>query len=124
MTQVIAGQGSRPYSRRMASAILRLAILIALAILPFGMAGTPALATAVDHSAMQAASGHCQEQAGKGQAPFEAPMDCTATCSALPAAPTPMPAPALKPTMPRTLSNATPFTGIVPEIATPPPKAG
>lgn len=123
MIRVIDVEGSLPYSRGMASAVLRLAILLALAILPFGMAGTPALAAAVDHSAMQAGSGHCQEQAGKGQAPVKAPMDCTATCSALPAAPAPMPAPALKPAMPRTLSNPTPFAGIVPEIATPPPKS-
>ena len=109
------------YGAHVVAAFIRLLALIALVIMPLGMAATPALAQPGHHSmaanhAMPA--GHCGEE----QAPAPSKMDCTAACTALPASWTPMPEPALKPKAPRALSIAAPFSGIEPEIATPPPR--
>jgi hypothetical protein len=107
----------------MAAVVLRLLALVALIIMPFGMAATPALAQPADQ-AMAAGhgmpAGHCGDQ----QAPEKAPakMDCTASCTALPASVAPTPKPLLKPKVLRTITISVPFADIEPEIATPPPR--
>ena len=109
----------------MAAVVLRLLALVALVIMPLGMTTTPALAQPAPH-AMAAdhdmPAGHCGEEQGGDEAPAPAKMDCTAACTALPASSTPMPEPAIKPKAPRTVSITAPFSGIEPEIATPPPR--
>ena len=113
---VIASQGRRPYSRGMAAFLLRLAALVAVALMPVGMATAPA-------AAQPAPSGHCSGH----EEPEEAPatqMDAGCLgCVALPAAPEPGPAERLVPAVPRLLTLAEGFGGIEPEIATPPPKS-
>jgi hypothetical protein len=107
----------------MAATVLRLLALVALIIMPFGMAATPALALHADQ-AMTAGhavpAGHCGDQEAPEKAP--AKMDCTAACTALPAANAPMPEPLFKPKVLRTITISVPFAGIEPEIATPPPR--
>lgn len=107
----------------MTSALTRLLTLLAFVLMPFGMTGAPAYAQPVadSHSAMTMGAGHCDEHPVKDKAP-SSKMDCTATCTALPAADAWVPLSVLKPTAPRTLAIAAPFSGIEPEIATPPPR--
>lgn len=120
---VIVAKASRPYDAPMAAIVLRLLALVALIVMPFGMAATPALAQPADQ-AMTAGhampAGHC----GDRQAPEKAPakMDCTAACTALPASVAPMPEPLFKPKVLRTIMISVPFADIEPEIATPPPR--
>ena len=120
---VIAATGSRPYGVRMAATFLRLLVIAAFVLMPFGMTGAAASIEPMpaDHSAMAMGAGHCDEQPDKDKVPA-AKMDCTATCTALPAADAWVPLPVLKPTAPRTIAMAVPFSGIEPEIATPPPR--
>lgn len=119
---VIAAKGSRAYGAAMAATIFRLLALVALVLMPLGMAGAPAVAQPMpaDHSAM--AMGHCDERPTRDEAPASSKMDCTAMCTALPASYNPMAAPGLKPAGPRTVTIAVPFAGIEPELATPPPR--
>ena len=123
---VIAGKGSRPYGVAMAAATFRLLMLVALVLMPFGMAGAPATAQPMpaDHAAMSMAMGHCDEQPTKETAPTSSKMDCTAMCTALPAADNPLPVKAMKPVALRSTAIAAPFVGIEPELATPPPRQG
>ena len=120
---VIATTGSRPYGEHMAAALLRLMAIAAFVLMPFGMTGATASTGPLraDVSAMAMGAGHCDEQPGKERAP-SAQMDCTAMCTALPAADVWVPLCVLRPTAPRTLTIAAPFSGIEPEIATPPPR--
>lgn len=120
---VIAGTGFGPYVALMTAALLRLLTLIALVLMPLGMTGAPALAAPDHHGMMMMADpGHCDERQDQDEAPARQQMDCTAACTALPATNEPDPAPVLKPTAPRLIGVAARFTGIEPEIATPPPK--
>ena len=123
MIPVIAATGSRPYGLPMAAAFLRLLAIAAFVLMPFGMSGAAASTGPMpaDHSAMATGAGHCDEQPDKDKVPA-AKMDCTAMCTALPAADTWVPLSVLEPTAPRTLAIAAPFSGIEPEIATPPPR--
>jgi hypothetical protein len=105
----------------MAAAFLRLLTLLALMLMPAGMAGAAASAQPVDHAAVTQ-SDHCSDQPEEDGAPASKPMDCTAACTALPASFAPRLAPPLKPDAPRTIATATPFTGVLLEIATPPPR--
>jgi hypothetical protein len=120
---VIAGQGGGPYGAAMAAAVLRLLALVALVLMPLGMAGAPAIAQQMpmDHAAMAMGGGHCDEQPEQDKAPASK-MDCAAMCTALPAADAPAPAPRLKLAAPLTITIVVPFAGIEPEIATPPPR--
>lgn len=120
---VIVQTGLIPYVRRMTAALLRLLTLLALVLMPLGMAGTPVVAQTMPMNHNMASMGHCDGQPEQDEAPASK-MDCTAMCTALPAADAPSPAPALKPMAARTMALAAPFTGIEPEIATPPPKQG
>ena len=120
---VIAGKGRDPYWAVMAAALLRLLALVALVLMPLGMAGAPAVAQQMpmDHAAMAMGAGHCDEQPEQDKAP-PSKMDCAAMCTALPAADAPAPAPRLRLAAPRAVAIAVPFAGIEPELATPPPR--
>lgn len=104
----------------MTAAVFRLLALIALVLMPMGMAGAPAAASAMpaDHGM---AAGHCEGQSGSDEAPA-ANMDCTAMCTAIPARESVAQAPLFQRTAPRSIALAFAFEGIVPETATPPPK--
>ncbi len=108
--------------RTMTAAVLRLLALIALVLMPIGMASVPAAASAMpaDHTM---AAGHCEGQPGSEEAPA-ATMDCTAMCAAIPAREPVAKAPLFQRTALRTIVFAFAFEGIVPETATPPPKLG
>lgn len=109
------------YGAAMASTVLRLLALLALVAMPIDMANAPALAAPVDHH-MMTGTGHCGEKPDGDKVPAQTKMDCTAACTALPASPAPLPLSALRPKPLRTAAVVTPFTGVVPEIATPPPR--
>jgi hypothetical protein len=118
LMSVIARQASRHYWTGMAAAVLRFLALVALMLMPLGMA-----APAAAHAPMASAPGeHCADQSQPDETPAPKAMDCVATCTALPASNTPVPAPLAAPSPPRLIALADIFVGIVPEIATPPPK--
>jgi hypothetical protein len=111
-----------PYIAAMASTLIRLVALMALILMPLGMGAAPALVAPGPHSMTMAVSGHCDGQQDPDKAPAQKQMNCTAACTALPAPSAPVLPPALKPTARRMSGVDTIFTGIEPEIATPPPK--
>ena len=113
---VIAGKGRRAYLAPMASAFFRLVALIAVLLMPAGMATAPAMAQAAP-----AAGGHCDEQKDPAESPSKPQAHCMA-CSALPAMEAPVAAEAMIPKMPRMIAPMAATASIVPEIATPPPK--
>jgi hypothetical protein len=120
---VIVAKGSGYYDTIMVGAVLRLLALVALIVMPIGMAGTPALAQSTDHAMATGhfmPAGHCGDERVPDKAP--AKMDCTAACTALPGSATPMPTPLFKPKILRTITISAPFVDIEPEIATPPPR--
>jgi hypothetical protein len=119
---VIAQQGQHFYGCGMTAALLRLLTMLALVLMPIGMTSAPAAASPVPASHHMTA-GHCDEQPEQNQAPASK-MDCAAMCTALPATDSAAPNPVLMPKAPRTVAVATPFDGIILEIATPPPKHG
>lgn len=122
---VIVQTASKPYGAGMTAALLRLVMLLALVLMPFGMAGAPAMAQPMpgDHTIEQ--SGHCGKQTDQNKSPAHSSqqMHC-AMCAALPASEPPPPAAELRLTAPRTIAAVSPFNGIDLEIATPPPKRG
>ena len=121
---VIVQTAMSPYGARMTAALLRLITLLALVLMPFGMASSPAMAQPMpaNHGTVQA--GHCDEQSDQDKAPSHSSqqMHC-AMCAALPAS-EPTPAVVLRPTAPRIIATVSPFNGIELEIATPPPRHG
>lgn len=141
LTSVIAAKASGTYWSVMAAAILRLLALVALVLMPIGMAGGPAMAmpTPADHVMTQATPGHhamtqqmpadhatmpmghCDEQPGEDNAP-PSKMDCMAMCTAMLATAVLEPGPVMKLAAPRSLALSRPFSGIEPELATPPPR--
>lgn len=120
---VIVQQSSLLYGAAMLPVFFRLLTLLALVLMPMGMASTPASAQPADHAAM-AQAGHCSEQPDEDKAPAPELMDCTAACTALPASAAPLLATPMKPQAPRAIAAAVPFAGIILEIATPPPRLG
>ena len=116
MSPVIAAQGDGAYVDRMPSALLRLIMLVALAFMPLGMTGTPAVASTTSG----AAAGHCDEHQKPADAPTKMSMHCAA-CAALPAV-EPTPVPGLKPQASARISAMNALSDTVPEIATPPPR--
>ena len=116
MTLVIAAQGGGAYVDRMPAALLRLIMLVALAFMPLGMAGTPAVASTTSG----AAAGHCDEHQKPADAPAKMSMHCAA-CAALPAV-QPTAVSELKPRAPTLISAMNALSDTVPEIATPPPR--
>lgn len=123
LISVIVPTASGHYLARMAAAVIRLLTLLALVLMPLGMAGAPAMAHAMPAQYSMASTGHCDEQPGQDRAPASK-MDCAAMCTALPATDAPAPASVLKPTAPRTDGVVALFEGREPEIATPPPRQG
>ena len=119
---VIAAKAWRPYGPAMATAVLRLLTLVALVLMPFGMAGTAAIAQPVTANHAVAQQGHCDQQSDQDKAPDHSShqMHC-AMCAALPAAEPPSPSALLRPIAPR-IATVSPFNGIELEIATPPPR--
>jgi hypothetical protein len=123
LISVIVETASRSYGAGMVAVAIRMLTLLALVIMPFGMAGAPATAQSrpADHSA--ASTGHCDEQSGEKGSPVKsAPMMHCAMCVALPAAEAPKPRVAILPGAPRAIAAVTSVDGIELEIATPPPK--
>lgn len=123
MVPVIAPQASRVYVAGMTAALLRLLTLLALVLMPIGMTSAPVAASPMPTSHDTAMVGHCNGQPGEDETPVSK-MDCAAMCAALLATDAPAPTSILRPKAPRTIAIATPFVGVVPEIATPPPKRG
>lgn len=118
---VIAGQGSSDYLGRMASAILRVMALIALVLMPLGMAAVPVGAATTHEVSSAPTGGHCDEHQKPADAPLTAQMHCIA-CAALAAYDFQAPVAELLPRalLPIQLTYfSTPFE---PEISTPPPK--
>lgn len=116
MTSVIAGQGDAAYVGLMPVVVLRLVMLLALAIMPFGMASAPAVAATVSI----AAAGHCDEHQKPADAPAKMSMHCAA-CAALPAADLVI-VDELKPQAPKLISAMNALSDTKPEIAIPPPR--
>jgi len=114
---------SSPYGASMTAALLRMITLLALVLMPFGMASTPAVAQSMPANHAMAQSAHCDEQSDQNKAPSHSSqqMHC-AMCAALPASEPPTPVAGLRPTTPRVIATVSPFNGIELEIATPPPK--
>ena len=100
----------------MGSALFRLLALCALLLMPAAMTGGPAVAQPAT-----AAAGHCEDGHSPAEAPAKPQAHCAA-CAALPAFDLPEPATALVPAAPRIAVRVPAIGGIVPEIATPPPK--
>lgn len=121
---VIVQTASGFYGLRMSAALLRLLTLLALVLMSFGMASTPAVAQAIPANHAVTQTGHCDKQSpDHNNAPVHSSqqMHC-AMCAALPASEPPTPAAEFRPTAPRTIAAVSPFNGIELEIATPPPR--
>ena len=117
---VIAGQGRRPYLAGM-SRLINLLTLVALALMPFGMA---APAAAAGHHSAPAVSGaqHCPDQEGVPRA-MDGISECTMACASTLPAIAPTDGQLLAPVAPPNLRPlAKPLTGLHPETATPPPR--
>jgi hypothetical protein len=109
----------RRYGRGMRSILLRLVTLVAVMLMPLGMAAAPA---AAHHSTASAAMPHCPDRPasdhGKGGM-----AECTMMCSsALPAIDQAPAGPAIIARTPLAPSLVMLLRGILPDIATPPPK--
>jgi hypothetical protein len=98
----------------MASAVLRLLALIALALMPLSMVSAPAAAQPVP-------AGHCDDHPKPADAPAGPKVHCTA-CAALPAIDAPAPIAEMAPEAPTLIGLVSSLAGIEPDIATPPPK--
>ena len=104
------------------TAVLRLLALVALLLMPFGMAAAPAESAVQHHPAAAMAIDHCPDQQS-GDDRKGAVGDCAMPCSA--ALPAVELAPADSPpgrSAPMQLAVEPVLTGLVLEIATPPPK--
>ena len=116
---VIVQQGKAAYLSGMGPALTRILTLLALLLMPLGMASAPAAAAIP--VAGSAGDGHCDDHRKPEGAPAKAEMHCTA-CAALPALDAPRETVALLPDAPMVISLASSVAGFEPEIATPPPK--
>lgn len=101
--------------------LTRLALLIAVLLMPFGM--TPSAAQPNGHSAMGSmAIGHCDDRA-PNQHMKGGIVECTMACSAaLPATENTRDEPPLSVSSPARPLAATVLHGLHPETATPPPR--
>ncbi|MFC7535895.1 hypothetical protein ACFQPG_00770 [Sphingomonas sp. GCM10030256] len=125
-TLVIAGQGRAAYVPAMAS-LVRLLALLALVLMPFGMASAPAAAhgaATTQPVAPAAQTGeHCDQQQ-RPDMPAKPKTDCAMACAALlPEGAIPL-VEELRPAAPRHAVLISPAPGAGPELATPPPKLG
>lgn len=96
---------------------MRFLALLALALMPAGMAATPAAA----HTAPAVEAGHCNDHNSPAHDSAMPQAHCMA-CSALAAFEGPGAAAGLLPQPPRELPRMDPIPGIDPETDTPPPK--
>ena len=119
----IAGTASSSYVRAMAAIFVRLMTLVALVLMPIGMANASAAAGPVERPAATAL-GHCEDKKSEDKAPESEAMACAAACAALAASPRPALAAPLKLKAQQTMAIEPSFNGIVLEIATPPPRVG
>lgn len=97
--------------------LVRLFAVIALVLMPFGMASAPAIAQ-IEHHGLDA--GHCTYDIERETAPdsqAQCAMSCTMVVPSLAAA-----EPIRFPPMSQAIALATPMTDLGPEIGTPPPK--
>lgn len=122
MIGTIEGAAIAGYGAPMHRAALRLFALIALLLMPFGMAAAPAAPADEHHSAAMAME-HCPDGQDRQQDPGGNIADCAMPCSAaLPAADL-SPASAIDlPRAPAEPAFQIALSGILLEIATPPPK--
>ena len=77
---VIASTSRRPYLAAMPTIILRVVTLLALVLMPLGMA---LLTAAPHHGAQASAPGHCDDNGGKVPDGTGGEIDCTVTCAAV-----------------------------------------
>jgi hypothetical protein len=101
----------------MASALLRILMLVAIALMPLGMVGAAAVAA----PSPAAAAGHCDDHQKPADAPAKMDMQC-ATCAALPAIEVNVADPQLRPELPRFVKAAKVLSDTEPETDTPPPR--
>ena len=118
LRSVIVQQSGRSYFHRMASALFRLLALLALMLMPAGMAGAQALAQLAPASEN---ANHCDDHRVPDSAPAHAQAHCTG-CAALPALDPPPAIEGLPPEPKRFSARVEPYSGVILEIATPPPK--
>ena len=109
-----------PMPPSMAATFLRLMMLVALAIMPFGMAGAPAAALP---STAAASGGHCDDHQKPADGPSTPKAHC-AVCAALPAGDTSMAVSELRPVLLRVVQAEQWLAEQEPDIDTPPPKLG
>lgn len=102
--------------------VMKALTLVALLLMPVGMSSPAAAAQHAPVRAM-AMMEHCHGQAQEEEAPASA-MDCSAMCTAFLAGVAAMPASAPGPLLRCTLQREKIFTGIEPELTTPPPRQG
>jgi len=103
----------------MASVFLRLAILVALALMPFGMGGTAALAAFSSPAAVAADCGDHRQS--KPDSPMKAQLHCGA-CAALATIAAPKAVAEMRPELPRILRTIDSLSDTEPDTATPPPR--
>jgi len=119
---LIAGQGSGTYVAGMLTPLLRLFLLAALALMPFGMAGASAATNSTEHAV---SAGHCDDQ--QQQQPTDSPSAMKAHCAVCAALPVIETNPAVLELRPALLLVVEADRWIVergPETDTPPPKLG
>src|SRR5215218_6465713 len=105
----IAGRCALAYVPAMASALLRILMLIALGLMPVGMTGAAAAAPSP-----VAVGAHCENHQKPADAPAKMDMHC-ATCAALPAAEANTAGSELRPELPRLAKAANALSDTEPE---------
>ena len=119
MKLVIACQAWGAYPAPMAAFLFKLLALLAVLLMPAGMANAAASAQQADAASQ---SSHCSGHEDQQEAPpGEMDAQCMA-CAGLPAAELPAAAASILPRAPRLIALAHETRGIILEIATPPPK--
>ena len=99
--------------------IARLLTLVALVLMPFGMTAAPAHGGPIAHAVT--ADG-CDGNEDQDEAPVTR-SDCTISCTAIPLAGQSISRTFALPEAPQLVAPVVSFRGIVPEIATPPPRS-
>jgi hypothetical protein len=116
---VIASQGWAAYPAIMAAYLFKLLALIAVLLMPAGMANAAASA---QQAAAASQSSHCSGHEEPAKAPLdEMDAQCMA-CAGLPAGQLAEAAQRIVPSAPRLIALTNEISGIILEIATPPPK--